>query len=302
MIPDVREAILKQFPNAKLRDEIQVLNEEELTEFLKDCDAAIVGLEPLSRKVIEALPNLKAVGKFGVGCNNIDFPALHERGIPFGMQPGVNRLAVAELALGFMISALRWIGPLAYDMRSARRPKQRIGRQLTGRVVGLHGCGHIGKEVVRLLKPFDCQILAHDIVDYRGFYEKEGVEPVSLDELVERSEVLSLHIPLTPETENIYDDAMLARLRPDCVLINTCRGGIVNEDALKRALQSGEIQAACFDAFAEEPPTDDELVGLPGLVGTPHIGASTIEARIAMGLAALKGLTENSVRAPDFQP
>jgi phosphoglycerate dehydrogenase-like enzyme len=301
-IPHVKQAILEAYPDAKLRDDTRVLSEAELTAWLQDCDSTIVGLEPLTRNVIQALPGLKAVGKFGVGCDNIDFPALHERSIPFGYQPGVNRLAVAELAIGFMISALRWIGPLSHAMRDGLRPRQRIGRQLTGRVVGLHGCGHIGKEVVRLLKPFNCRILAHDIKDYSDFYRIHGVESVTLDQLIEQSEVLSLHIPRTAATANLYDDAMLARLREDCVLINTCRGGIVDEDALKRALNSGRLTAAAFDAFAIEPPTDDELLGQPGLLGTPHIGASTIEARIDMGLAALRGLSENEVRPADFQP
>jgi D-3-phosphoglycerate dehydrogenase len=218
--------------------------------------------------------------------------------VRLGFTPGVNRLAVAELALCFMIAGLRWVAPLSLAMRSGERPRTRVGRSLTGRVVGLHGCGHIGKEVVRLLKPFGCTIITHDIRNYPDFYAAHGVTPVSFDTLLERSEVLSLHIPRSRATENLYDAATLARLRPDCVLVNTCRGGIVNEDALLARLESGALVAACLDVFAQEPPTNDRLLRQPNLLSTPHAGASTKEARIAMVQAALRGLREGRLVDP----
>jgi D-3-phosphoglycerate dehydrogenase len=218
--------------------------------------------------------------------------------VRLGFTSGVNRLAVAELALCFMIAGLRWVAPLSLAMRNGDRPRTRVGRNLTGRVVGLHGCGQIGKEVVRLLAPFGCTIITHDIRDYPEFYRAYGVTPVSLDELLERSEVLSLHIPRSRATEDLYDAARLARLRTDCVLVNTCRGGIVNEDALLARLESGELVAACFDVFTNEPPTDDRLLRHPNLLSTPHAGASTVEARIAMVDAALLGLRQGELVKP----
>jgi D-3-phosphoglycerate dehydrogenase len=197
-----------------------------------------------------------------------------------------------------MIAGLRWVAPLSLAMRKGERPRTRIGRSLTGRVVGLHGCGHIGKEVVRLLKPFGCTIITHDIRDYPDFYRANGVTPVGLDELLERAEVLSLHIPRSPATENLYDAATLSRLRPDCVLVNTCRGGIVNEEALLDRLESGGLVAACLDVFAHEPPDNDRLLRHPNLLSTPHTGASTREARIAMVEAALRGLHEGELVEP----
>jgi D-3-phosphoglycerate dehydrogenase len=289
----MRELILAEYPEAKFNEDIRHrMSEDEIIAFLADCDCAIMGGDVVNDRVLEALPHIRNIGIFGVGLNTVDLRACQRHGVRLGFTPGVNRLAVAELALCFMIAALRWVAPLNLAMRNGERPRTRVGRSLSGRVVGLHGCGHIGKEVVRLLRPFGCTILAHDIRDYPAFYGANDVTPVSLDELLGRSEVLSLHIPRSPATENLYDAETLARLRPDCVLINTCRGGIVNEQALLERLESGALVAACLDVFAHEPPENDRLLRHPNLLSTPHAGASTREARIAMVQAALRGLLE----------
>jgi len=186
-------------------------------------------------------------------------------------------------------------------MRAGERPRYRNGRFLTGRVVGIHGCGHIGKEVVRLLEPFNCEILACDIKDYSEFYRNNNVTPVSFDELLARSEILTLHLPKTSQTLGLYTREVLAKLRRDCVLINTCRGGIVDEDALLERLDSGALTAACFDVFAVEPAEDDRLLRHPNMLATPHIGASTEETRLILVRAAVRGLTENTLVEPaDF--
>jgi D-3-phosphoglycerate dehydrogenase len=301
-VPYMREIILAQYPDAKFNEDIRHrLSEAEIIAFLADCDCAIMGGDVINDRVLAALPHIRNIGIFGVGLNTVDLAACQRHGVKLGFTPGVNRLAVAELALCFMIAGLRWVAPLSLAMRNGERPRTRVGRSLTGRVVGLHGCGHIGKEVVRLLKPFGCTILAHDIRDYPDFYREHSVTPVPLEELHARAEVLSLHIPRTRQTENLYDAATLARLRPDCVLVNTCRGGIVNEAALLDRLESGALVAACLDVFAHEPPDNDRLLRHPNLLSTPHAGASTREARIAMVEAALRGLTEGRLVDPaDF--
>jgi phosphoglycerate dehydrogenase-like enzyme len=301
-IPELRAEAEASYPGAKFHEVLPVLDEEALIAFLQGCDAAVIGLEPLTERVLAACPGITAIGKFGVGCDNIDFDALRRRGIRFGYQPGVNRLAVAELTIAFMLIGLRWLASRAYAMREGERPKTRVGRQLTGRVVGLHGCGFIGKEVVRLLKPFGCEILVHDIQAYPDFYREHGVTPVDFDTLIARSEVLSLHIPRTPETDHLYDAGVLARLRPDCVLVNTCRGGIVDEVALADRLAASEDFAACVDAFLIEPPVDDRLLRMPNLFSTPHMGASSLEARLAMGRAAIRFLEEGTLVPKGFAP
>lgn len=298
-VPYLRERILAEYPEAKFNNDIRHrMTEEEIIDFLADCDGAIMGGDVVSDRVLDALPNIRRIGIFGVGLNTVDLQACQRHGVRLGFTPGVNRLAVAELALCFMIAGLRWVTPLSLAMRNGEKPRTRVGRSLTGRVVGLHGCGHIGKEVVRLLAPFGCTIIAHDIRDYPEFYQAHGVRPVAFDELLDRAEVLSLHIPRSRTTENLYDATRLAQLRPDCVLVNTCRGGIVDETALLDRLESGALTAACFDVFAREPPANDRLLRHPNLLSTPHAGASTKEARIAMVDAALRGLQEGELVDP----
>jgi len=298
-VPYMRALILAEYPDAKFNEDIRHrMTAEEIIDFLSDCDCAIMGGDVVNDRVLRALPHIRNIGIFGVGLNTVDLQACQRHGVRLGFTPGVNRLAVAELALCFMIAGLRWVAPLSLAMRNGERPRTRVGRSLTGRTVGLHGCGHIGKEVVRLLKPFGCTIITHDIRDYPEFYSANGVTPVSFAELLARSEVLSLHIPRSRATENLYDAATLARLRPDCVLVNTCRGGIVNEAALLDRLEGGGLVAACLDVFAHEPPDNERLLRHPNLLSTPHAGASTKEARIAMVQAALRGLCEGELVDP----
>ena len=290
--PRMRAELEAALPKAKLHPGPHTMDEDELIAFLSGCDKAILGFEPITEKVISALPGLKIVSKFGAGYESFDFAALRRHGVRFGYTWGVNKLAVAELALTFMISALRWIGPLNLAMREGGRPRYRNGRLLTGRVVGIHGCGNIGTEETRLLRPFGCEIIACDIADYSGFYREHNVKPVSFYELLERSEVLTLHLPKTAKTRGLYDRAALEKLRPDCVLINTCRGGIVDEAALLERLNSGALTAAAFDVFAVEPATNDALLRHPNMLATPHIGASAEEIRVETIRAAIRGLSE----------
>jgi phosphoglycerate dehydrogenase-like enzyme len=297
--PNMRREVLGVYPAAKFHDGGHRLGEDELIAFLQDCDAAIIGFEPVTERVLTALPNLKIISKYGNGCESIDFHALKRHQVRFGYTWGVNKLAVAELTVGFMLAGLRWVMPLNVAMRAGERPKLRNGRFLTGRVVGIHGCGNIGKEVVRLLQPFGCKFLACDIKDYPDFYRQYGVTRVSFDELLAQSEVLTLHLPKTKQTLGLYSREVLSKLRPDCLLINTCRGGIVDEDALLERLETEELTAACFDVFAIEPAQNDHLLRHRNMLATPHIGASTEETRLILVRAAVRGLTENALVEPE---
>jgi len=293
-----------RYPDARVNTECipRWHSEQDTIDYLRGFDAAIVSFEPINDRVLSALPELKVVSKLGVGLDRIDPAAMRRHGVRLGWTPGVNRRAVAELTLGLMLAALRNLLPLNRAMRAAGRPLQTLGRQLSGRVVGIHGCGNIGKEVVRLLRPFECEILACDIKDYGEFYGEYAVAPVSLDELLERSEIVSIHLPVTRLTLGLYGADTLAKLRPDAVLVNTARGRIVDEAALRELLAAGRIAGAAFDAFALEPPEDDALLGLPNFIATPHIGASTAEARWAMGTTAIEGLTDNFLPEPGVYP
>jgi D-3-phosphoglycerate dehydrogenase len=288
-----KRELLELYPNARFNDLPRGLTEDEMIAFLADCDATIVGLDLLSERVIDALPNLKTVGKFGAGYDTVDLKALKQRGIMFGYTFGVNALAVAELTVAFAIMGLRHVPALNLAMREAKRPRWIMGRLLSGRTVGIHGCGHIGKELVRLLQPFGCEILACDIRDYSDFYAQYGVKAVDMDELLARSEILTLHLAKSRLTTGMYDRKVLEKIREGAVFINTCRGGIVDEDVLLERLEGGHLTAACFDVFAIEPAQNDRLLGHPNMLATPHMGAAIEEVRVAMFRTAIRGLVEN---------
>lgn len=296
--PRLIERVLAKYPEAKLWTGPKITDEAVLIDFLKGCDAAIVAFEPITDRVLAALPELKVLGKMAAGCESIDFDAMKKHGVRFGYTFGVNKLAVAELTVSFMISGLRLIPPQNLAMRAGERPGWTIGRLLTGRTVGLHGCGNIGKEVTRLLKPFGCKVLACDIRDYPEFYEANGVTPVAMDEMLERAEIVSLHLPKTKVTRGLYSRAVLSRMQKGAVLINTCRGEIVDEEALADLLETGHLSAACFDVFAIEPAQCDRLLRNPRMLATPHLGAACDEIRIAMVDSAIRGLTENELVEP----
>lgn len=291
----LRKELLAVCDDVQFNDRFVRFDEPSLVEWFTGCDAAIVALEPITEPLLAASPQLRVISKYGVGIDNLDAAALCRHGIRLGWQGGTNALSVAELTLCFAIAGLRHVGVTSAAIRAGDRPGAEMGRHLSSRVFGIHGCGHVGKQLVRLLASFGCEILACDIIDDLEFYGAHNVTAVDFDTLVERSEVLSLHLPLTAKTRNLYDSAVLDRLRPDCILINTCRGGIVDEAALRETLLKGRISAACFDVFALEPPTDTGLLSLPNFLATPHIGGSAEEARLAMGRAAIRGLFDNAV-------
>jgi phosphoglycerate dehydrogenase-like enzyme len=289
-------AELKQkFPDAKFNTGLKRLAGADLIAFLQGYDVAMVGLEQMTAEVIDALPDLKIITKLGTGIDMIDAEAMIRHNIRLGWKAGANALSIAELVIAFALLALRGMGSSNLALRNGGDVRQRMGRLLSGRVFGLHGCGHIGQAVVRLLKPFECKVIACDVMDRSAFYAEHGVEAVSFEALLARSEVLSIHVPLTPETEGLYGAAVLDRLRSDCVLINTARGQIVDEDALYDRLVAGALHAACADVFAAEPSFESRLIALPNFFGTPHIGGSATEARLAMGRIAIDGIFNNFV-------
>lgn len=169
---------------------------------------------------------------------------------------------------------------------------------LSGRTVGIIGCGFIGKDLVELLQPWGCTLLANDILDFPDFYSRCDVTPVDLEELLQRSDVVTLHVPLDESTRNMISAARLALMKPSAILINAARGGLVDEVALKAMLVTKRLAAAAFDVFAAEPPQDQELLNLPNFLVSPHIGGSAAEAILAMGRAAIDGLDENAIPEP----
>ena len=164
------------------------------------------------------------------------------------------------------------------------------GHQLSGKTVGIIGCGHTGSDIVRLLAPFGCDLLINDIVDKSNFCQEQGASQVSLEALLEQSNIISLHVPLTKQTHQMVNINFLKKMKPTGFLINTSRGQVVDQEALKNALMQRNISGAALDVFAEEPPIDEDFLSLPNLMVTPHIGGNSIEGVEAMGRAAIQHL------------
>ena len=170
--------------------------------------------------------------------------------------------------------------------------RQLKGNLLSERTFGILGCGHVGKDLAALLRAFGCRVLAHDLQDFSEFYAHHNISPVDLTTLLAQSDILSIHLPLDQSTRGLLNSSRLATMQNDAVLINTARGGIVDEAALKAMLIDGRLAAAAFDVFAVEPPDDVEMLNLENFLATPHIGGSAEEAILAMGRAAIDGLDD----------
>jgi phosphoglycerate dehydrogenase-like enzyme len=287
--PELRQALLARYPNTTFNDAGASLRGNALIRFLKGHEKAITALEPLDAAVFDAVPELRVIGKYGVGLDMIDLSAMQAHGVKLGWIAGVNRRAVAELALGFALSLIRRV-PESLALVTGGGWRQVSGRQLSGRTVGIIGLGHVGKDLATLLRAFDCRVLAHDIVTDPDFCARMNIEMTNLPRLLGDSEVVSIHLPLDDSTRGMIGAAELARMPAGAILINTARGSIIDEAALAAELRSGRLGAGAFDVFAIEPPEGNPLIGLDNFLATPHIGGSTEEAILAMGMAAIDGL------------
>ena len=292
--PVLRRELTDSNPDTTFNDEGRVLAGEELIEYLQGHEKAITALETLDAALFAAVPELKAVSKYGVGCDSIDLDAMAEAGVKLGWTGGTNRRSVSELVISFAVQLLRHLPQARAEVLDGVW-RQHVGRQLTERTVGIVGCGHVGKDLGVLLRAFGCKVLAHDILDFPEFYAENGIEPVELEALLRQSDVVTLHLPLDDTTRNILSAERLALMKPDAILINTARGGLVDEGALNGMLMDWRLSGAAFDVFATEPPEDQELLNLPNFIVSPHIGGSAEEAILAMGRAAIEGLEENQI-------
>jgi len=287
--PILRDEVLKRYPDAKFNDAGLSLNGNSLIEFLQGYEKAITALEVIDDSILSHLPNLKVISKVGVGLDMIDLHALKKYGVKLDWSGGVNKRSVSELVVSFAIALLHRAVFANSEVKKGKwyQPK---GFQLSNCTFGIIGFGHIGKDLVKLLKPFDCKILAHDIRNFKEFYKKNKVKSVGIEELIKKSDVVTLHLPLNESTKNFMNEERLQMLKSNAILINLARGGLIDEDALKQILLENKIAGAALDVFAIEPPADTEFALMNNVLVTPHIGASTEEAILAMGMAAIDGL------------
>ncbi len=288
----VRE-LQKVVPTAKFNEEN--LEGDKLISFLEGVEVVIVGREKLSTDVLKLLPQLRSIIKYGVGYDNIDIAFAEKQGLEVYLQQGTNKRSVAELALCFLIGLSHKIFFSSQALRQGLWLKDG-GMQLTEKKVGIVGLGNTGSELVHLLKPFSCEILICDILDKRDFIENQKLNYTSELRLVNQetifkeSDFISLHVPLSPLTKEMINEASIKQMKKTAYLINTSRGEVIDEGALKKALMNGELAGAALDVYQMEPPTDLEFLTLPNLVGTPHIGGSSQEAALQMGRAAICGV------------
>jgi len=296
--PILRSKVLEIYPDAKFNDKGLSLSGDSLVEFLSGHEKAITALEVIDDSILSKLPNLKVIGKYGVGLDMIDLHAMKDRGVKLGWTGGVNKRSVSELVISFSVYLLHRVAFANAEVRNGEWYQVK-GRQLSDCTFGIVGCGHIGKDLVKLLKPFGCNILAHDIIDFKEFYQENNITSVGLDELLQKSDVVTLHLPKNDSTNNILNKDRLQMLKKDAILINLARGGLLDESALKKILSEKNIAGAALDVFSVEPPIDTDFAHLDNVLITPHIGGSTEEAIIAMGLAAIDGL-ENAKNPLEF--
>ncbi len=296
--PILRRELLERYPTATFNDQGLQLSGDTLVQFLKGHEKAIIALEKIDADVLARLPQLGVISKYGVGLDMIDLAAMNRMGRRLGWTAGVNRRSVSELVVSFAIAMLRHVPATNREVVGGSW-RQRVGGHLSGRTVGIIGCGNVGRDLVLLLQPFGCRVLAYDIVDQPEFYAAHKIEKTGLDALLESSDIVSIHVPLDDSTRGMLDSSRLARMKTSAILINVARGGLVDESALKEMPLRGDLAGAAFDVFESEPPTDLELLSLPNFLATPHIGGSSQEAVLAMGRAAIEGLDNNHVPLND---
>ncbi|MBB4286230.1 phosphoglycerate dehydrogenase [Roseospira goensis] len=270
------------------------LSPDELTAIIGDYDGlAIRSATKVTADVLAAASNLKVVGRAGIGVDNVDIAAATQRGVVVMNTPFGNAITTAEHAIAMMFALARQIPQANASTHAGKWEKNRfMGVELTGKTLGVIGCGNIGSIVAERALGLRMRVIAFDPYLSPERAVDLGVEKVDLDDLIARSDFITLHTPLTEKTRGILNAEAIARMKPGVRLINCARGGLIDEAALKDALESGHVAGAALDVFAEEPARDNPLFGLDTVVCTPHLGASTTEAQENVALQVAEQISD----------
>lgn len=287
--PQLMKELTSAFPTLKHNAENTLKTKADIIAFLHDVDGAIVGREEIDDEILKACPKLKILSRYGVGLDNLDLEAMKLRGVTLGWSGGTNSNSVAELTLSFMLSLIRNIH-VASSLLKQHIWKVNGGSELTGKTIGLFGFGNIAKRVVELLAPFHCTILVCNRTENEEEALKYGISYASKERILKEADIISIHLPLTPESKNLFSTLEFKAMKQSAFIINTARGGIIDEEALKVALKTGEIAGAGLEAFLVEPTQDWELIDLPNLIATPHLGGNSKESILAMGYRCIEHL------------
>jgi len=250
---------------------------KELVEMIKDFDAMIMGLDKIDSDVITAGKKLKVLAKYGVGTDNIDIPSATNAGIVVANTPGANSTSVAELTVCLMISVARQLVESNAFVKAGSIYPQ-VGPELENKTVGIIGLGNIGKKVATRLAAFGMKILVNDIVEYPEWVHGFPIKYVEKEYIFKNADFITVHTPLTDLTRDMISERELKMMKKSAILLNVARGGIVNEDALDKALAQGWIFGAGFDVYSAEPPVGFGMLKHKNFIGSTHIGGSTYEA------------------------
>lgn len=259
------------------------LEKEQLIEIIGDYDALLVRSETkVTADVLEAAKNLKIIGRAGVGVDNIDVPVATQKGIIVVNSPAGNTMAAAELTMAMMLSLARNIPQGHNSLRAGEWKRSKlVGNELYGKTLGVYGLGKIGTAVAKRAQSFEMDVLGCDPFVSDEYAGKLGIELVGLDELLERSDYLTLHVPATKDTKGSIGPEMIAKMKPGIRVINVARGGIVDEAAIVKAVEEGHVAGLAFDVYEKEPPPpENPLLSCEKAITTPHLGASTAEAQV----------------------
>ena len=293
---ELREILEKNFHNIRYNEDLLHFDEDALIEFLDGCEGVIVSEDKISKKVIDKLPALKVVAKFGVGLDGIDVDYLEKKNITLGWRPGVNSSSVAELALAYIIIMLREAYLLNREMIESKWQKVKNSRDLSKITIGIIGYGHIGKKLASFLSPYDSTILVFDPLIEVNKQISDDIRSSSLDDLLINSDAISIHVPLTNETRNLISEKQLLMMKRGSVLVNLARGGIVNETSLYKALKNNHLSGAAFDVFQDEPTNtntfNSKLLELKNFFSTPHIAGTSHQTIKKLGISAIDCLME----------
>jgi len=265
------------------------LNEADLVKIIPDFEVVVVrSATKITRPIIEAGQNLKLIVRAGIGLDTIDVKAAKEKGVEVANTPSATSISVAEHVIGLMLGAVRHHGPANLSMKQHKWEKKLFtGTEVYGKTLGIIGFGRIGLEVARRALALGMNILAYDVIPIKTDL---AVKQVSLDELLSQADIITLHVPKTPEP--ILSTREFERMKKGVVIVNAARGGVVDENALLQALNSGQVKAAALDVFSQEPPQDFSLIDHPRVTATPHLGASTEEGQKRAGLEVVRIVKE----------
>lgn len=290
--------LLKEYADEIVcNDKKRPLTEEELIPLLAGCDGYIAGLDQITEKVINSTDRLKVISRYGAGYDRVDLKAAAEKGIIVTNTPGANAEAVGELTWALILAAARKI-PYLHASTKDGGWERSSGLELKGKTLGIMGLGAIGKVTARCAAGFEMKVIAYDPYINEAYCEEKGIRAASFEEVLEKADVITLHLPLLESTRHLIDAEAISRMKKGVILINASRGGIIDEDAAYEGLISGRIGGMGLDAFETEPPVNSRLLQLNNVVATPHTGAHTAEAAMNMAFMAV----ENAIAVLSGKP